>query len=287
MTTTALIFVILSVVFAIATSQMLRLSQRLKLHQDTVCVVNYVAGALCCVLWAVITMDAVNLRAVLPGLLAGIFFATNYYLLIYSFQRYGVARPFTILILGNSVAIIVSILLWGERPSLPAVAGMLLTVAAVPMIASGKTLRGADTPGGAVWALLLLFVGQGVNSTACKLLERMNLSDQQPLFVGVTFAMAALVGLLIARLSGRIPQQGMSARTLAVAAGIGVCNVTGAAGLVIALAHGPASVIFPLQVVGITAGGTLVSMLLWRERYHRLNYIGLAVATVAVLLLNR
>lgn len=272
----------LYIIGAIFFGNIMRFAQRRGMNMHWVGAVNYIFAAVVFVGWAVVSGARPMLLPVLLGSFAGLGYISNYYLMSAGLKLCGVARTMTVANLSSSIAILVAIVVWGERPERMLYIGMLCAASSLPLIISGKSSTGEAMTLKSSAILLVMFAIQGLVATSFKGLEQLGHPGQMPVFLACLFCCAAAVNLSVA--AWNAPKPGI--RELATGGFLGGANIAANIGILWALHLLPASVVFPTGVSGIIVGNTIVSMILWSERYQVRHYVGLAMAALAVILLN-
>ncbi len=232
------------------------------------------------------------------GAVGGVTYVTSLVLMLPAMRQAGVAVSGAILQLALMVPVSLAVWRYGERLTVYHLVGILLTCISLPIL-SASTVTGEEQPRPARrWSplLALLFLSSGVSQTVMKeLVFQTPAPADRMAFMAVLFAVATLGTWLwmVWRRSvpetdhpSGVPRMASPAIDWAVGVPLGLVNAGQLVCLLLALRDLPAIVVFPVSsALGLVAN-VAVSLWLWRERPARSAWLGIALATVAVLLLS-
>lgn len=284
-------FLLLSVVFSVSVSVLLKLARRFDLDMRQAIAVNYVVAAL---LAAALLQPqpATLLDAPWPPLalllLLGAILPAMFWVLALSVRQCGVVRTDAAMRLSLLLPLLAAFSLFGEALNLAKGLGIVLGLTAIALlVARPRSARpGAD----ATWSALLLvvFVGMGAIDILFKQMARLGAASGASVLFAV-FVLAALLSLLaVAWLYWRRAARWQTRHLLAGVA-LGVLNFGNILFYIKAhreLPHNPA-LVFASMNIGVIALATAVGVIAFRERLNRAAIIGLALAVIAVAILAR
>ncbi|MEM6334941.1 MAG: hypothetical protein AAF752_00140 [Bacteroidota bacterium] len=216
----------------------------------------------------------------------GALFIYTYVVFAWATGAAGMALATGVMRLSVAIPVAVSWLVFAEVPSGRQTLG--LGVAAVAFVLLSWTPADeqarAERGGKALLALGVLFVMGGMVDTSLKAFDVL-MGDvlPGPAFAVVVYGIALGFGVLMVAYRRVKPNQGVIVWGVV----LGVFNYGSLFFLLRALRHpdltGP--VLFPLNSIGVVLGAALVGVLFWEERLDRKNWIGLAVAGAALVLI--
>ena len=191
--------------------------------------------------------------------------------------------------LGVVVPILLSICLFGERPSLFQGAGLVLTVLAVVVMnlrPGGLRPDGGAERGSGGWRtflpLLLVLLLNGSSDSMSKVFAQAGLRRDDGLFVFYTFLFAAVFTLApLLRSHKRLGK-----RDLLFGAAVGVPNFMASRFLLASLSELPAFFAYPTYSVGAIVVISALSFLLFREKLDKRQLTGVGLILGALVLLN-
>ena len=217
----------------------------------------------------------------------GIFVGLMYVLSLWLFDRAiaaaGLALSTTLMRLSAALPTLGSLLLFSEQANPYQMVGLFMAFCCLPLASRAPLRFGRDGKAawkGMVWGLLL-FAVYGVTDFTFKVQAELIPLANPSGFMTIIFGTALL--LTVPRLlNGRRPGKAC----LFWGAVLGSANVLATYFWIHTLAQLPGSVAFPTLGLGVIALSTLAGLLIWRERLRPTNYLFLAMAGTAVLLIN-
>lgn len=212
------------------------------------------------------------------GLISGALYLFSFLLLQWNIRINGVTLPATFMKLGVLVPILMSMLVFGEMPSMMQTLGIFGAIAAILMI---RTEQGGGKAKNAA-GLLILLIGGGSTDAMSKIFEELGSAAQNNQFLLITFSAALLLCILLARWR----REGLTACDAGFGLLIGVPNYLSCRFLLLSLSSVPAVVAYPTYSVGMIVLVTLLGRLLFGERLSRRQMASLCVILIALILLN-
>jgi multidrug transporter EmrE-like cation transporter len=217
----------------------------------------------------------------------GIFVGIMYVLCLWLFNRAiaagGLALSTTLMRLSAALPTMGSLLLFSEQTNHFQILGIVLAFICLPL-ASKEPLQfnqaGRETLLGMIWGLLL-FAAYGLTDFAFKVQAEFEPSADPKAFMATIFGTALLITL-----PQFFKRTGSSRHCLLWGFVLGATNVLATYFWIRTLAHIPGSVAYPTLGLGVITVTTVVSLVIWRERLRPANYTFLALACLAVFLIN-
>ncbi len=251
-------------------------------------IVNYVVASLVGLLFyqGSTPVWEIPQKAWFPGtLLLGILFILVFNLMARTSQNLGVSVASVATKMSLAVPVLFGIVLYDEQLGPLKSLGIVLALAAVyfsSVKASRITLQKR-----ALILPLLVFLGSGIIDTSLKYLEE-NLvpGEEFSLFSATVFASAASVGLIFILVKASKSPLRVNFRNLLGGIVLGVPNFFSIYFLLRALQNEVlnSASIFTINNVAIVMLSTLLGILLFRERVSLLNWGGIAMAVVSIIL---
>ena len=256
-------------------------AQRRGADEIAVGAIGYVAAA--AVSWLVVGVSGATL--VLPavgiGALGGASCALGFVLLASAMKMKGAAIAAAAMNLGVLVPILAAVAVWGERPGLTAIIGIVLAVIAMPVLALDKGIDHAPLTPRRVGLLLAVFLVNGSVLAFADWFHAYGLLGARPLYVAVFFTVAALSAAVYWRAHG---ERRLRRQELAWGALLGVDNAAAGLLTLYGLDAEMASVLFALVGALTLASVVVFAAVVWREMPGRAGWIGLAAAVAALVL---
>jgi drug/metabolite transporter (DMT)-like permease len=230
----------------------------------------------------------------------GACYAMAFFLVYRLTRQRGASITGAVMRISTLIPVAFSLLAWGERLTVWQAAGAGLALASLPLL----TLRpGAAREGGRNGRGALLLVGLFVLNGVCLLAPRAfratDAIGEEASFLAVLFATAAATTCTVWAVTersgtrtGTAPEaRGAPAPhplllDLAPGIAIGVCNALQNRFMVAALQRLPGTVVYPFSAAVGLVLTVAVARVAWREQFGRLAAAGIALAVVAVVLVN-
>ena len=301
-----MLYLILAIVFSTGVFVAMRLFERFGLDNHQALMWNYVfaagTGFLIC--------KHFETPAQLVGepwfglsILTGFWFIFTYLLMTASTQRSGV----TVTSLSSKLSVVLptlaGLLLFGEKLGLVATMGIVLALVALVLVVGGKeqatlprtdsisaqALRGNAMHGKASKSWLLpvfIFFGTGTGDILMKLTEQQNTDNDMGFMIAFIYFIAMLFGIALVAydlIRGKSKWQWKSA---AGGIGLGVINFFSTYSVYHAMRCFDNVVLFPIYNIGVVSLTALTGWLLFKEKLNWKNYLGLAIAIIAVILIT-
>jgi drug/metabolite transporter (DMT)-like permease len=228
---------------------------------------------------ALFSKDASMAWAVIIGLVTGVLYYLGFYLYQYNVKHNGAGLSTTFMRLGILVPTILSMILFKEMPNAFQIIGILLAVTGIIIVNSSmksKLVRQIN------FGLLLLFFVGGIADFNAKIYQNYALSKYESLFVFYIFFTALLISLFMLWYKNR------SIRKVDVMAGliVGIPNQLTSVFLLKALAVYPASLVFPIFSSGTILFVNLVSILLFKTKLNKKQYLAMGIILLSLIFLN-
>ena len=283
-----MVYLILAILFSTGVFVAMRLFERFKLDNHQALMWNYVfasgTGLLMCK-----HLDTMPQLVAEPwfglSIITGFWFIFTYLLMTASTQRSGV----TVTSLSSKLSVVLptlaGVVLFSERLNFVATMGIVLALVALVLVVGGKneSVKTNKTS----WLLpILIFFGTGTGDILMKLTEQRNGADDMGFMIAFIYFIALLFGILIVAydlIRGRSKWQWKSALG---GIGLGVINFFSTYSVYNAMRCFDNVVLFPIYNIGVVSLTALVGWLLFKEKLTWKNYLGLAIAIIAVILIT-
>lgn len=277
-----MIALILSVVTGAATSLTMRLSTGRVKNRYSMLAGNYFMCLLLAgyYLWPAAPLprhDALPLTLGI-GVVNGMIYLAGFMLIQRNTREHGVVLTSVFSRLGILVPTVLSVLLFGEQPTLVQGLGFGLAIAAILLISMEK----GTGLGGVRPALLWMLLVNGSADGMAKVYEEVGSADLSEHFLVYTFLFALLFNLAVVLHAGERP----GLVDLGFGLLIGIPNYFVARFLLQAVAVVPAVIVYPTYSVGSILLVTLAGVLFFREKISRRQAAAIGIILAALVLLN-
>jgi len=228
------------------------------------------------------------------ALLMGAVFIALFNLIAFTTQRLGVAVASVANKLSLVIPFLVATVAYNEPATLTKVAGVLMALLAVVFTCwphrpiEGSSLR--PQHGWVLFMPVVLFFSSGALDTFIAYLERevLDAGSRDAYFVTV-FGTAGLLGALVLVVRLGLGTEKFDRRSVVAGICIGLPNYFSLWTLIRTLSafKGNSSTVFPVVNIGIVLFSTLVAYLVFSERLSRLNWSGVLLSIIAIILMSR
>jgi len=234
------------------------------------------------------------------ALYQGVQYQLTYIVIFVLFAVGGLAVTFTILRLSVVIPIVGSILIWSESPPATRLIGLIITVAALPLLGTDvrRAARRLDIRRPSLLMILPMAMS-GSGALAAKAFAETRRAMVVTEYSFFVFLAAATLSLLtwpfvrrlaarggLAQSMGSNPTLRSWRNSLLVGGLLGVANVIQNLALIQALVSLPGSVVFPIVSSGYLMLITFADFVLWKRRFGRLTLAGVGMALVGLVLIN-
>lgn len=202
----------------------------------------------------------------------------------YSIHKNGAILSSVFTRLGVLVPILLSVTLFGERPTLVQGLGVALAVAAAVIMNGLPSKTGDSSAAGKVYLLplILTLVLNGTSDAMSKVFTQLGRRQDDGLFMFYIFLFAGLATLVLLVRERRT----LTGRDVLFGVLVGVPNFLSSRLLLAALTQLPAFLVYPSYSVGVILVISVASFFLFRERLNGRQMVAAGMILGALVLLN-
>lgn len=228
------------------------------------------------------------------SLLMGVFFIASFNLIAYSVEKNGLAIAAVASKTSLVIPFIFSVVLYSEQAPFITLAGIVLAIVAVVLTLwqskakSSVVKKPKKYTGVHVMLPLLVFLATGLLDALIKYVEKHFMTpDNNNQYLIHTFLVAFIAGLLLLMFQLFFRSVRFQPRALLAGLVIGIPNYFSIWCLVKVLKEYPtlSSVVIPVNNMGIVLLSAVVAWLFFREKLSVLNWVGIILALLAVLMI--
>ena len=279
-----MIYIVINILLSSAFILGTRWAQHRQTDILSVGAVNYIVSFVCALL--VFQLDetkAVSIAACASGATTGAAYFVAFFFLATTLQWKGAALASVVSRLSILVPILCGILIWHEQPSTMQYAGIALACVALGLIRRGRLhLDMSQLPWYAPLHVALFFVVAGVSRLGTEAFHQTAASYEKPSFLLAAFGLSAFASVLLMLIRRRLPGR----QELLFGAGIGLTNISQTFVILKALDVYDGFIVFSMVSAGGVVFTTLVAVFLMGEKLTRASCIGIAIATIALVMLQ-
>ena len=283
-----MLYLVLAIIFSTGVFVAMRLFERFKLDNHQALMWNYVfaagTGFLMCKQFDTPT-QLVNEPWFGLSILTGFWFIFTYLLMTASTQRSGV----TVTSLSSKLSVVLptlaGVVLFSEKLNFVATMGIVLALVALVLVVGGKNATNKNIK--INWLLpVLIFFGTGTGDILMKLTEQQNSSDDMGFMIAFIYFIAMLFGFLVVAFDLIRSKSKWQWKNAIGGITLGVINFFSTFCVYNAMRCFDNVVLFPVYNIGVVCLTALTGWLLFKEKLTWKNYLGLAIAIIAVILIT-
>jgi drug/metabolite transporter (DMT)-like permease len=218
------------------------------------------------------------------SILIGVFFIITYFLFARSSEKAGLAITAVASKMSVVIPVLAGFLIFGDKVSIPKVAGILLTLGAFYLIFLPE--KGLKINYHFVLLPLLLLFGNGMNDVLVKYSEHFYLQHDEGLFLSFIFFVAFMLGIVVLFFRQFLKGRFVTLKNLIGGIILGSLNYWGAYFFLTAMEQYQASFLFPVVNVGIVGLSAIVSYIIFKEKLSKINWVGILIAIIAIVLVS-
>lgn len=282
----AYLFILLSAACSLLIAHFLKVTEVKKLRTLNTLTVNYLVAAVFALTWGSVNSSGINFVPgfILSGfcIIIGTIFIANFIVYSKSVHANGVGVTITAMRLSLLVPVLLSVYFYNEYLTVLKTAGVVLVFVALFLLKPKKTgIKVGNLNAG--WLLLIIFVLSGFADASLKIYEE-EFSTQlnELMFMGFVFTGAFLVGITacILKKGPLVTKEEFKLGSL-----IGFPNLYSSIFLIYALSDISGSIAYPLVNMLSVAGGTALGLIRWDDTVSTIQWVGLGIALIAILIL--
>lgn len=282
------IFILLSAGCSVLIAHFLKLIEFRKLNTVRVLTVNYFIATVAAFLFpgnfAGFNIDiSTAFPALLIALIVGVIFIANFFIYSKSVNYNGVGISVAAMRISLIIPVLLSTLWYLDLLTFWQWIGVITVFVALFLLLPNKR-KMLREPLSAAWLLVLLFLGTGLGDGSLKIYEvefSEMLSKQQ--FMGFVFLSSMSVGLFVMVIRKNWKVNG---KELFLGTAIGIPNLYSAIFLIEALERLNGAIVYSSVNILIVLGATLLGLIRWNDKLSRLQWGGIILTLVAILLLR-
>jgi drug/metabolite transporter (DMT)-like permease len=264
-----------------------KIFSRLKINTFSAIMVNYVVAASFGFLsepGAFLVSDIPSKPWFWLSIAAGLMFIVGFNLFALSAHHAGVALTGMASRMSLIVAVVAGVLVFGDQPGMLRVSGIILGIIAFYLTFHRSRL--ADVDRKILLLPLILLIVHGFSDLLMKIGQHYYIDGDFTLFLATVFAAALVFGFVFIFLGNRKKVRFTYKEVLGGII-IGLANWYSGYFLLLGLNIFEVSFVIPIINIGIVTAASLVGYIVFKEKLKPLNWIGVALALVAILLMMR
>ncbi|MDE5421860.1 hypothetical protein L3073_06545 [Ancylomarina sp. DW003] len=220
------------------------------------------------------------------ALLIGLLFIVVFFIIGKSFQKAGITITSLASKMSFIIPILFSILYFHESVNQLMIIGFTMAVLSIILAVYKPSNKSNKIKH--LWLPISLFFGAGLVDTLVKYSQETFLTNGgSALFSLVLFAIAAIAGLISLYIKNRSLTELIKLKTLIGGSLLGIVNFGSLYYLIASLNDSgfKSSVVFSMVNIGIVSLSLIFGLFIYKEKISKLNYLGIALAFIAIIIL--
>ncbi|MHC4664143.1 MAG: hypothetical protein ACYS8W_20970 [Planctomycetota bacterium] len=280
-----MVYLILAIITSSTFGVMLKIAENRGRDRIVVAFANYVFGGVLAGAYVLaFTEWEISRPTIYIGIIAGAAWVGGLLTIMLSIKEVGLAYSAAISRLAVIVPVVICILYWNESLSWIQYIGLAFVCVAIFALTTRAASRGDKFTFRGVALLAALFIANGFAKLVMKVFEKNCPEGELAAFMTILFFSAAIMtGIWIVAARRKITKGDLAYGAIA-----GVPNMLTGALLVLALVElaDAGAVAFSVWDAGTVLVLTILSVSVWKEKLGRRGVIGIALAIIALLLIN-
>jgi drug/metabolite transporter (DMT)-like permease len=278
-----MLYLVLAILFSSLFPITIRISNHYKTNSNAMIVFNYFFGAIISLVLFILNLpNPLDKQEILKALIIGIPTGIIYYfgLLLYqlAIKQNGVSIAALFMKISLVIPIILSIIIFLERPLLNQYIGILLAIVAIIYLNGGiKQIKGV-TP-----LLLLLFICAGLGDFFNKVFQDLGSEQYSHLFIFFNFITAASFGFF-KNIKGVMDHIDLKHSTFGII--IGLVNALTTQFIVLTFTRIPASIALVILNVSVIVIVSLIGVLFFKEKLSKKHVLSFILIIISLVLIS-
>jgi drug/metabolite transporter (DMT)-like permease len=284
-----MIYLLLSILSSSVIFISFKVTERFKANLIKLITVNYLVAS---ILGFSFNRHPISITNVLTSgwlpyaLLIGFAFILMFFLIGYSTRLSGVAVTSIAGKLSMVIPILFSILYFSEKTTALKISGLVLATIAVVL----TTYRPVDKAKNIKLVVLpmAIFLGSGITDSIVKYAQSYHVPNSMSLlFPAVVFLTALILGLAFILIKSKSVSKNISMAELIGGSVLGIANFGSLYFFILALNNSKldSSIVFGMNNICIVLFSILIGFVLFKEKFSRVNFVGVFLAVIAILIL--
>ncbi len=284
---TGWLYILSSAVCSVIIAHLLKTAEFKKLNTVRVLTVNYITAAAIAFLTPTYDADfdfkfADASGALILAVIVGLIFIINFFIFSKSVDKNGIGISVAAMRVSLIIPVFLSIFWYLEKVSAVQWVGVFTVFIALYLLLPNKR-KMLKEPLSAAWLLVLLFIGTGLGDASLKVFEEdfMSVITKEQ-FMGTVFISSFVVGSSIILFQKKWQ---FSKAEIILGIAVGIPNLYSAIFLINALELLSGAIVYSMVNILAVLGATLVGILRWGDILTKVQWAGVLVTLISILLL--
>jgi len=222
------------------------------------------------------------------SLILGLLFISTFNLIGYAVKKVGVSATVTANKLSLIIPVLIAFLFYGDSINSLKLIGIFVALFAVYFVSKRSNHHEKLSKWLLIAIIIFVFIGSGIVDALIKHVELNFMKPEEyNLFLICSFATAAFIGIILIIIRHLYFKVRFKTKNIFTGLALGIPNYAALYYLIktLNLPGFESSVIFPINNIAIVLGSTLGGYFLFKEHLSRINWLGVLLAIISILLI--
>lgn len=279
-----MLYFFLALLFSVGILLLFKVFEKYKVRNLSAIIIGYFVSALLALSISYHNgklTEIVGLNALLAVIL-GISFVIGFIFLSLSTQQSGISITSVASNISIIIPVLVAALFYKEEIHSYHLIGLVLSIPAIYLFF--KPSKSANFSFHSLLFPIILFFISGINNSLMRQAEKIGAMQSPMFFLGLIFLISLLVSAFYGFLIKKIKY--FSKQELIMGLLLGSFNFAATYYFLRCLSDFPSALFFPIYNLSFIGLSAFVGIFLFKEHFSKINYIGLLVAAISILLMN-
>lgn len=281
-----MIYLLISILSSTAIFVVFKLLKKNNINTLHAIVVNYFTACFCGYLLykgAIVPSEIIQSNWFVAAIMLGFLFIAIFNVMALTAQKNGLSVASVASKMSVIIPIVFGILVFNESVGFQKITGIIIALVAVYLTSVKQ--KGNVVITQSIYLPIILFLGSGIIDTSINYFAP---NDNIPLFSATIFAMAAIIGVILSIGKGIESKSPYKLNVIPFGIVLGIVNYGSIHFLLMALRveNTESSTLFTINHIGVLALSTLIGLVLFKEKISKMNWIGIILALISILLVT-
>ena len=215
-------------------------------------------------------------------LILGIAFFFGFLIMSISIKKAGISISSVASNISVLIPVLIAYLIYNETIGNIQLGGIALAVPAMYLFFKPAKSKKLDLKH--IIFPLILFASTGFNNSLMRHAEHLGVNNFPMLFVGLIFSIALIVSIIFLVIKGELKK--FSLKNMGFGFILGIANIASTYFFIECLIEFPSSLFFPIYNLSLIGIAAFLGIVFFKEKFSKINYIGLILAAGAIVLMN-
>ncbi len=215
-------------------------------------------------------------------LILGVAFFFGFLIMSISIKKAGISISSVASNISVLIPVLIAYLIYNESISKIQFVGIILAIPAIYLFFKPEKTKKLELK--FILFPLILFAITGFNNSLMRHAEHLGVNNFPMLFVGLIFSIALIVSIIFLVIKGELNK--LSLKNMGFGIILGLANIASTYFFIECLIEFPSSLFFPIYNLSLIGLAAFMGIVFFKEKFSRINILGLVLAAGAIVLMN-